>query len=63
MIGFDNTTMAQSEFVGLSTIDYARQDMGGRTLRLLKERMTDSARPRQEVTLEPELIPRSTTTK
>ncbi len=47
VIGFDNTTMAQSEFVGLSTIDYARQDMGGRTLRLLKERMTDSARPRQ----------------
>ena len=61
VIGFDNTTIAQSEFVGLSTIDYPRQEMGERVLALLKDRMTDPSRPSREVTLAPELIPRTTT--
>ena len=33
VVGFDNTTIAQSEFVGLSTVDYPRQEMGQRDSR------------------------------
>ena len=61
VIGFDNTTIAQSEFVGLSTIDYPRQEMGEQVLALLKDRMADPSRPPREVTLAPELVPRTTT--
>ena len=61
VIGFDNTTIAQSEFVGLSTIDYPRQEMGEQVLALLKDRITDPSRPSREVTLAPELVPRMTT--
>ena len=61
VIGFDNTTIAQSEFVGLSTIDYPRQEMGEQVLALLKDRMTDPNRPSRKVTLAPELVPRTTT--
>ena len=61
VIGFDNTTIAQSEFIGLSTIDYPRQEMGEQVLTLLKDRITDPSRPSSKVTLAPELIPRMTT--
>jgi LacI family transcriptional regulator len=61
VIGFDNTTIAQSEFVGLSTVDYARQQMGERTLALLKERIADPTCLPREVTLTPGLIARTTT--
>jgi DNA-binding LacI/PurR family transcriptional regulator len=61
VMGFDNTTIAQSEFVGLSTIDYPRQDMGEQTLALLKGRIADPGRPPAQVTLTPQLAARLTT--
>ena len=61
MVGFDNTTVAQLDFVGLSTIDYAREEMGKRTLELLNRRMTDPTQPAQKITLAPTLITRHTT--
>jgi DNA-binding LacI/PurR family transcriptional regulator len=61
VIGFDNTLIAQSEFIGLFTIDYPRQEMGEQVLTLLKDRITDPSRPSSKVTLAPELIPRMTT--
>jgi DNA-binding LacI/PurR family transcriptional regulator len=62
VVGFDNTTIAQSEFVGLSTIDYARQEIGERTLALLKERIVHPTSGARENTLAPRLIARMTTT-
>ena len=61
VVGFDNTTIAQSDFVGLSTVDYPRQQIGERTLALLKDRIADRRRPAQEITLAPSLIARMTT--
>jgi DNA-binding LacI/PurR family transcriptional regulator len=61
VMGFDNTTIAQSEFVGLSTIDYPRQEMGERTLALLKERIADPGLPQRAATLSPGLAARITT--
>jgi len=61
VIGFDNTTIAQSEFVGLSTINYPRQEMGEKVLALLRDRIADPHRAPREVTLAPELVARSTT--
>jgi DNA-binding LacI/PurR family transcriptional regulator len=61
VMGFDNTTIAQSEFVGLSTIDYPRQDMGEQTLALLKGRIAEPSRPPAQVTLTPQLTARLTT--
>ena len=61
MVGFDNTTIALSDFVGLSTVDYARHQVGERTLALLKARIVDPATPPREITLAPRLIARMTT--
>ena len=61
VVGFDNTTIAQLDFVGLSTIDYARQEMGQRTLELLNSRITDPAQPARTMILTPTLITRTTT--
>jgi DNA-binding LacI/PurR family transcriptional regulator len=61
VIGFDNTTIAQSEFVGLSTIDYPRWEMGKRTLALLRDRIADPNRSPREATLAPKLVTRITT--
>ena len=61
VIGFDNTTIAQSEFVGLSTIDYPRQQVGERALALLKARIADPNSPPRKITLTPGLIARITT--
>ena len=61
VIGFDNTTTAQLDFVGLSTIDYTRQQMGKHTLELLNERIAEPQRQPHSVLLAPTLIPRITT--
>ena len=61
VVGFDNTTIAQSDFVGLSTVDYARHQIGERTLALLKARIADPDSPPREITLTPGLIARITT--
>ena len=61
VIGFDNTAVAQYQLIGLSTIDYARYDMGQRTLALLMDRISDPARPPSYETLAPTLIARRTT--
>jgi DNA-binding LacI/PurR family transcriptional regulator len=61
VIGFDNTTMAQSEFVGLSTVDYPRQEVGERVLSLLQDRITDPDAAPREIRLAPRLITRTTT--
>ena len=61
VVGFDNTTIAQSDFVGLSTVDYARHQIGERTLALLKARIADSNSPPRNITLTPGLIARITT--
>lgn len=61
VVGFDNTTIAQLDFVGLSTIDYARQEMGERTLELLNRRIADPTQPARTITLTPTLITRTTT--
>jgi DNA-binding LacI/PurR family transcriptional regulator len=61
VIGFDNTTIAQSEFVGLSTIDYPRWEMGEQTLALLRDRIADPSRSPREETLAPKLVTRITT--
>lgn len=62
VIGFDNTTIAQSEFVGLSTIDYARPEMGEQILTLLRDRIADPSRSARAATLTPRLVARTTTT-
>ena len=61
VVGFDNTTIAQLDFVGLSTIDYARQEMGQRTLELLNRRIADPAQSARTIILTPTLITRTTT--
>ena len=61
VIGFDNTTIARSAFVGLSTIDYPREEIGHQTLALLIDRMADPDTPQRENTLAPQLIARITT--
>lgn len=61
VIGFDNTAIAQYQLVGLSTIDYARYEIGRRTLAQLKNRVSDPTRPPAYETLAPTLIPRRTT--
>jgi DNA-binding LacI/PurR family transcriptional regulator len=61
VVGFDNTTIAQLDFVGLSTIDYDRQEMGERTLELLNWRIADPMQPARTITLAPTLITRETT--
>ena len=61
VVGFDNTTIAQLDLVGLSTIDYARQEMGERTLELLNRRIADPKQPTRKFTLAPTLITRTTT--
>jgi len=61
VVGFDNTTIAQLDFVGLSTIDYARQEMGQRTLELLNSRIADPTQPARTMILTPTLITRTTT--
>lgn len=61
VMGFDNTSIAQSEFVALSTIDYPRHEMGEQILALLKSRIADSRHPAREVTLTTELMSRLTT--
>ena len=61
VVGFDNTTIAQSDFVGLSTVDYARHQIGERTLALLKARIADPDSPPRKITLTPGLIARITT--
>jgi DNA-binding LacI/PurR family transcriptional regulator len=60
VMGFDNTSIAQSEFVALSTIDYPRHEMGAQTLALLKSRIADSRQPAREVTLTTRLMSRLT---
>ena len=61
VVGFDNTTIAQSDFVGLSTVDYPRHQIGERTLALLKARIADPNSPPRKITLTPGLIARITT--
>lgn len=59
--GFDNTTLARSGFVSLTTIDYPHTQLGEIVAELLKARLADnSAKPRVTV-LTPTLVPRATT--
>lgn len=61
VMGFDNTAIAEAEFVGLSTVDYRRYEMGEQTLALLKDHIAETGRPSREITLAPRVIARLTT--
>jgi len=60
-MGFDNTSVAQSEFASLSSIDDARGQLGESTLSLLLKRIADNTTPIQHQKPDPQLIPRRTT--
>jgi DNA-binding LacI/PurR family transcriptional regulator len=59
--GFDNTMLAQSGFVSLTTVGYSRSQMGAVAGDLLKERLGNRDKKPQTVTLTPSLAVRSTT--
>ncbi len=61
VIGYDDTPIAASRYVGLTSIDDRSIDIGrGAGARLL-ERIADPALPTTEVLVEPRLVARRTT--
>jgi len=59
--GFDDTALAQSGWVSLTTVGYSRSDMGAVTGDLLKHRMSTPESKARSVVLQPSLKVRSTT--
>ncbi|MFC9833267.1 LacI family DNA-binding transcriptional regulator [Rhodococcus sp. NPDC127530] len=59
--GFDNTTVARSGFVSLTTVDYPRAQAGEIASKLLQARLSDEDAKTQVITLTPTLVPRATT--
>lgn len=59
--GFDNTTLARSGFVSLTTIDYPHTQLGEIVATLLNARLSDAAAKPSLTVLTPTLVPRATT--
>lgn len=61
LIGYDNSPLAQSTYLDLTTVDSRSLDVGRETARVLLARMTGSETEPQTVLLEPALVVRATT--
>ena len=63
VVGFDDTTLARSGWVSLTTVGYSRAEMGALAADLVRNRLAKLDAKPQRVTLRPSLLARLTTAK
>ena len=61
LVGYDNVDFAGLDHIGLTTVDQPRREIGTIAMDLLLERIEGERTRRRRVTVEPELVERSTT--
>jgi DNA-binding LacI/PurR family transcriptional regulator len=61
VLGYDNSPLAQSRYLDISSIDDRSYDVGVLTARALMERIKDPSRKPQRILIEPRLVTRGTT--
>ncbi len=63
LIGYDDSPLAATGLVQLTSVDPCNEEVGRRAAELLRSRIDDPARSPRRVTVEPRLVHRATTTR